>query len=240
METLKLVFYILGSSAFLGLIIFFIALIFNKDDGIDLEQGRINYLSREVDRLEKKISNAPIPDNQHGKETEGKRYPDDFEDIAKKMSFKLSDLKPTEKDVALAFQKQFFDSHKYELNGIINALKEKNKIQSDKFEAKEKMYVEKIRQLEKILTDEEIKISAYGNVSNLKADSLKNIINDTEKKRTEAYELIHNVYMFKDTVLLDYGRYIAEEIDLSEFEKELEITFKNYCRQEKIIKEKTK
>ncbi len=36
------------------------------------------------------------------------------------------------------------------------------------------------------------------------------------------------------------AQYIAEEIDLSEFEKELEITFKNYCRQEKIIKEKSK
>ena len=154
-------------------------------------------------------------DNPHGKETKGKRYPDDFEDFAKKMSFKLSDLKPTEKDLALAFQKQFFDSHKYELNEIINDLIEKNKIQSTKFEEKEKKYVEKIRQLEKILAD-------------------------TEKRRTEAYELIDNVYMFKDTVLLDYGRYRAEEIDLSEFEKELEITFKNYCRQEKIIKEKSK
>lgn len=186
-------------------------------------------------------NNLPIIfDNQHGKEIKGKKYPEDFEDFAKKMSFKLSDLKPTERDVALAIQKQFFDLHKDDLNGCINALKEKNKLQSTEFEEKEKMYVEKIRQLEKILADEEIKVSAYGQVTNLKADSLKNIINDTEKKRTEAYELINNVYMFKDTVLLDYGRYRAEEIDLSEFEKELEITFKNYCRQEKIIKEKSK
>jgi len=116
METLKLVFYILGSAAFLGLIIFFIALLFNKDNGIDLEQSQINYLSREVERLDKKISKED--------ETKGKKYPDDFIDFAKKMSFKLSDLKPTEKDVALAVQKQQFDT-------------------------KEKMYVEKIRQLEK-------------------------------------------------------------------------------------------
>lgn len=119
-------------------------------------------------------NNLPvIYDNQHGKETKGKRYPDDFIDFAKKMSFKLSDLKPTERDVALSIQKQFFDSHKYELNEIINDLIEKNKIQSDKFEAKEKMYVEKIRQLEKILADEEIKVSDCGKVTNLKADKLK-------------------------------------------------------------------
>ena len=99
METFKLVFFILGSAAFLGFIIFFIALIFNKDDGIDLEQGRINYLSREVDRLDKKISKEA--------------------------------------------------------------------------EAKEKMYVEKIRQLEKILADEEIKVSDCGKVFNLKVDKLK-------------------------------------------------------------------
>jgi len=68
METLKLVFYILGSAAFLGLIIFFIALIFNKDDGIDLEQGRINYLSREVDRLDNKIDEYAL----------GKKYNFDF------------------------------------------------------------------------------------------------------------------------------------------------------------------
>lgn len=187
---------------------------------------------KEISELKERVSNEKKPiynvwlsalsnklpyffDNPHISGTKGKKCPWDFEDITKKMSFKLSDLKPTEKDVALAFQKQ-------------------------QFEEKEKMYVEKIRQLEKILADEEIKVSAYGQVTNLKADSLKNIINDTEKKRTEAYELINNVYMFKDTVLLDYGRYRAEEIDLSEFEKELEITFKNYCRQEKIIKEKSK
>lgn len=116
METLKLVFFILGSAGFLGLIIFFIAFIFNKDNGIDLEQSQINYLSREIDRLDKKISKED--------EEKGKKCPLDFEDIAKKMSFKLSDLKPTEKDVALAFQNQ-------------------------QFEEKEKMYVEKIRQLEK-------------------------------------------------------------------------------------------
>ena len=95
-------------------------------------------------------NNLPmILDNQHGKETKGKKCPWYFEDIAKKMSFKLSDLKPTEKDVALSIQKQFFDLQKDDLNGYINALKEKNKRQSTEFEAKEQMYVEKIRHLEK-------------------------------------------------------------------------------------------
>ena len=132
METLKLVFYILGSAAFLGLIIFFIALIFNKDDGIDLEQGRINYLSREVDRLDKKIDEYDL----YKINTEIK-------------SFNLSDLIPTEKDVALSIQKQ-------------------------QFEEKEKKYVEKIRQLEKILVAEEIQVSVDGQVvANMKADKLK-------------------------------------------------------------------
>lgn len=132
METLKLVFYILGSAAFLGLIIFFIALIFTKDDGIDLEQGRINYLSREVERLDKKIDEYDL----YKINTEIK-------------TFSASDLIPTEKDVALSIQKQFFDLQKDDLNGYINALKEKNKRQSTEFEAKEQMYVEKIRHLEK-------------------------------------------------------------------------------------------
>lgn len=114
METLKLVFFILGSAAFLGFIIFFITLLFNKDDGFDLDQCQINYLSRELDRLEKKID----------KETECKKSHFDF-------------------------------------------------AEATKFEAKEKMYVEKIRQLEKILADEDIKISGYGKVTNLKADKLK-------------------------------------------------------------------
>ena len=114
METLKLVFYILGSAAFLGLIIFFISLIFDKGDGIDLEQGRINYLSREVDRLDKKIDEYAL----------GKKYNFDFAGATK-------------------------------------------------FEAKEKMYVEKIRQLEKILVAEEIKVTTYGQVTNMKADKLK-------------------------------------------------------------------
>ena len=73
METLKLVFYILGSAAFLGFVIFFIALLFNKDDGFDLDQCSINYLSREVDRLEKKID----------KETECKKCPLDFAEATK-------------------------------------------------------------------------------------------------------------------------------------------------------------
>lgn len=114
METLKLVFYILGSAAFLGLIIFFIALIFNKDDGIDLEQGRIDYLSRVVDRLDKKIDKYAL----------GKECPLDF-------------------------------------------------AEADKFEAKEKKYVEKIRQLEKILVAKEIKLSVDGQVTNMKAAKLK-------------------------------------------------------------------
>ena len=146
METLKLVFYILCSAAFFWIIIFFIYLILNKDDGIDLEQGRINYLSREVERLEKKIS----------KETEGNKCPLDLYSIETEIkSYSASDLKPTEnvlsfeKDVALSIQKQFFDPRKHELNEVINDLIEKNKIQSDKFAEKEKMYVEKIRQLEK-------------------------------------------------------------------------------------------
>ena len=114
METLKLVFYILGSAAFLGLIIFFIALIFNKDDGIDLEQGRINYLSREVDRLDKKIDEYAL----------GKKFNLDFAGATK-------------------------------------------------FEEKEKKYVEKIRQLEKILVAEEIQLSDDEQVTNMKADKLK-------------------------------------------------------------------
>ena len=166
METLKLVFFILGSAAFLGLIIFFIALIFNKDNGIDLEQCQINYLSREVERLEKKISKED--------ESKGKKCPLDLYSINTEIkSFSASDLIPTEKDVALAFQKQQFDSHKYELNEIINDLIEKNKIQSTKFEEKESMYAEKIRQLEKILADEEIKVSGNLQVTNMKADKLK-------------------------------------------------------------------
>ena len=126
METLKLVFYILGSAAFLGLIIFFIALIFNKDDGIDLEQGRINYLSREVDRLDKKIDEYAL----------GKKYNFDFAGATK-------------------------------------------------FEEKEKKYVEKIRQLEKILVAEEIQVNVDGQVTNLKADKLKyeksNLQNEVER-----------------------------------------------------------
>lgn len=214
METFEFIVFILvlASCTWLGL-----TAIWQRKEISELKERLRNENESTCNIWRRALSNnlPNLSDNRHVKEIEGKRYPEDFEDFAKKMSFKLSDLKPTEKDVALAFQKQ-------------------------QFEEKEKMYVEKIRQLEKILADEEIKVSAYGQVTNLKADSLKNIINDTEKKRTEAYELINNVYMFKDTVLLDYGRYRAEEIDLSEFEKELEITFKNYCRQEKIIKEKSK
>ena len=164
METLKLVFYILGSASFLGLIIFFIALIFNKDDGIDLEQGRINYLSREVDRLDKKISN----------ESESKKCHEDLYSINTEIkSFSASDLKPTERDVELALQKQAFDLSKNSLIGHINDLKEKNKQDYAEFEAKEKKYVEKIRQLEKILADEEIQVSVDGQVTNMKADKLK-------------------------------------------------------------------
>lgn len=120
---------------------------------------------KEISELKERVSNEKKPiynvwlsalsnklpyffDNPHISGTKGKKCPWDFEDITKKMSFKLSDLKPTEKDVALAFQKQ-------------------------QFEEKEKMYVEKIRQLEKILADEEIKISGYGQVTNMKSDKLK-------------------------------------------------------------------
>ena len=70
-------------------------------------------------------NNLPIFfDNQHGKETKGKKSPFDF-------------------------------------------------AEATKFEAKEQMYVEKIRKLEKILADEEIKLSVYGQVANMKADKLK-------------------------------------------------------------------
>lgn len=199
METLKLVFFILGSVASLGFIIFFITLLFNKDDGFYLDQCSINYLSREVDRLEKKID----------KETECKKCHLDF-------------------------------------------------AEATKFEAKEKKYVEKIHQLEKILADEEIKVSDCGKVVNLKADKLKyekyelnleksgiqkeveRIIEDTEKRRTEAYDLIANVYKFEQTIMPEYGRYKAGYIDISELGKELESTFREYFRREKIIKEKSK
>ena len=259
METLKLVFYILGSAAFLGLIIFFIALIFNKDDGIDLEQGRINYLSREVDRLDKKISNEAFTDNQHGKETEGKKCPLDLYSIDTEIkSFSASDLIPTERDVELALQKQGFDLRKNSLIGHINALKEKNKQDYTEFEAKEKKYVEKIRQLEKILVAEDIQVSADGQVTNMKTDKLKyekfelnleksnlqneverlkRIIEDTEKRRTEAYDLIANVYEFEQTIMPEYGRYNAGAIDISEIGKNLESTFREYFRREKKIKQ---
>jgi len=241
METLKLVFYILGSAAFLGFIIFFIALIFNKDDGIDLEQGRINYLSREVERLDKKIDEYAL----YKINTEIK-------------TFSASDLKPTEKDVELASQKKFFDFRKNSLNGHINALKEKNKQDYAEFEAKEKKYVEKIRQLEKILVAEEIQVSVDGQVTNMKADKLKyekyelnlekshlqneverlnRIIEDTEKRRTEAYDLIANVYEFEQTIMPEYGRYNAGAIDISEIGKNLESTFREYFRREKKIKQ---
>lgn len=45
--------------------------------------------------------------------------------------------------------------------------------QNEKLKEKEKKYIEKIRQLEKILADEEIKVSDCGKVVNLKADKLK-------------------------------------------------------------------
>lgn len=45
--------------------------------------------------------------------------------------------------------------------------------QNEKLKEKEKKYIEKIRQLEKILADEEIKVSTCGKVVNLKADKLK-------------------------------------------------------------------
>ena len=161
-------------------------------------------------------------DNPHGKETKGKKCPFDLDlyhlDFVKeariveneKLENEVKKLKieAEEYSKAAKYWKNQYDFKPYEKNLELS-------LQKQQFEEKEKKYVEKIRQLEKILAD-------------------------TEKRRTEAYELIDNVYMFKDTVLLDYGRYRAEEIDLSEFEKELEITFKNYCRQEKIIKEKSK
>ena len=209
--------------------------------------------SKEISKLKERVSNEKKPmyniwlsslsnnlpmilDNQHGKETKGKKCHWDFEDIAKKMSFKLSDLIPTEKDVALAFQKQ-------------------------QFEEKEKKYVEKIRQLEKILADEEIKLSVDGQVTNMKADKLKHekfyinleksylqneverlkrIIENTEKRSTEAYALIANVYEFEQTIMPEYGRYNAGAIDISEFGKELESTFREYFRREKKIKESEK
>ena len=92
--------------------------------------------------------------------------------------------------------------------------------------------------LKKILENEEIKISGYGHVFNLKAERLKKTIEDTEKRRTEAYELIANVYEFEQTIMPAYGRYNAGAIDISELETELESSFKEYFRREKLIKNK--
>lgn len=120
METLKLVFYILGSAAFLGLIIFFIALIFNKDDGIDLDQVRINYISREIERLDKKIS----------KETECNKCPLDFAEdtkFAEKEKMYVEKIRQLEKEV-LYQKRRVDDFEKRHYNEINKESKDEQKI----------------------------------------------------------------------------------------------------------------
>ena len=67
-------------------------------------------------------------------------------------------------------------------------------------------------------------------------ERLNRIIENTEKRSTEAYALIANVYEFEQTIMPEYGRYNAGAIDISEFGKELESTFREYFRREKLIK----
>ena len=69
-------------------------------------------------------------------------------------------------------------------------------------------------------------------------ERLKKTIQDTEKRRTEAYDLIANVYEFEQTIMPTYGRYKAGAIDISELETELESSFREYFRREKLIKNK--
>lgn len=147
METFEFIVFILVLASCTWLVL---TAIWQRKEISELKERLRNENESTCNIWRRALSNNPpnLSDNRHVKEIKGKRYPEDFEDIAKKMSFKLSDLKPTEKDVALAFQKQ-------------------------QFEEKEKMYVEKIRQLEKILADEQIKVSEKLQVTNMKADKLK-------------------------------------------------------------------
>lgn len=69
-------------------------------------------------------------------------------------------------------------------------------------------------------------------------ERLKKTIQDTEKRRTEAYDLIANVYEFEQTIMPTYGIYKAGAIDISELETELESSFREYFRREKLIKNK--
>ena len=147
METLKLVFYILGSAAFLWLITNNLHMIF---------------------------------DNQHGKETKVKKSPLDwdlyhldfvkeaiiFENEKLKNEIKRLKVEVEEYSKAAKYWQNQYDFKPYEKNLELS-------LQKQQFEAKEKMYVEKIRQLEKILVDEEIQVSVDGQVTNMKADKLK-------------------------------------------------------------------
>ena len=90
-------------------------------------------------------------------------------------SFKLSDLKPTEKDVALAVQKQQFDT-------------------------KEKMYVEKIRQLEKEVLYQKGRVDYFEN----------RLYKEINKESEKQFKVVMTVTKEDDNILDAVDNVLAE------------------------------